>query len=106
MPCDTIVVEEQFDPGNVTIDGCEMIGAKSGSLTVSPGASVGVDISVRNENPDAAEVTVELAVGGGVETVTGQIPAGSVGTIEYNITFQQEGVFTPEPTITLANRVA
>lgn len=104
MPCDTIVVEAQFDPSKVTIDGCNVIGAEGGSLNVSPGTSVGVDVFVRNENPDVADVTVDLVVGGDTNTATVQVPAEGVGTVQYDIVFQEEGEFNPEPTVTLANR--
>ena len=81
MPtCGTIVVRPEFDSNSVSVSSC------TGGAEVTQGESVAVTATVENENPAAANATVELLVDGSREaTGTVTVGANGAGDVTFDV---------------------
>lgn len=98
--CGSITVVASFDASKVSTSTCTV----TSNETIEPGSSVDFDVTVANDNPNAASATVEVSAGGNTQDQTIQISASDSKTVSFTLTFNSAGSYNPSAEVVSASQ--
>jgi subtilase family serine protease len=98
--CGTVTVVPAFNESDVTTAGCAFPNSE-----LTPGSSITVNTTAENLNDVAATAEVALFINGSRETsTTVSVGAASSTTVEFDVSFPDEGTFDLTTEVVSANR--